>query len=486
MSLSIPSKAIPVPGDAIRTLRPADRTRRRGVAALLAMLYLVMFSALALGFYYSFTLTAQSAYNEKKSHQARAAAESGMEFLRYHLYTLNLDHRTPADELFERVYDSLANRLNGTSNLNGGSIVRDGNVIRIPGNENDFIPLNDDGDKFRLDLYKDGKEIIVKAAGNAAGLTSGRAIRLRYGIYEKPSAIFDYGVVSRSRIEMRGNTSILGTPDPASGSVLSTASIDYPLSMGNTCEISGEVSFTNPNAWVDGGNNSMINGEVGEANWSDNIHHVDEPEFPVIDASDLISYATNVMSDPVATGLVYDNIIIPANTNPTFVAGTELNGVVYIESPNNVTFAGHAKITGVLVGDPTPTSNLSENTIDFQGTVNAYPVQNLPDDDPQFADIREMTGSFILAEGFGVDFGGNADAGDTSVSGAIVASGISFSGTADAVVEGSMINMADTAVSFSGNSKVTIRSSGTKEKPHALYFGSRYVPLPGSYEEVQP
>lgn len=465
---------------------PHRRDRHRGVASLLAMLYLVMFSALALGFYYSFTLTAQSAHNERRAHQARAAAESGMEFLRYHLYHLDLDHSTPADELFDRVYDSLSARLDGTANLNYGNIVRDGGVIRIPANPDDYIHLNNEGDKFRLELFQDGKEILVKAIGSASGFTSGRAIRLRYGIFEKPSAIFDYGVVSRSRIEMIGNTEILGSPDPSAGSVLSTANDAYPLVMGSNCEISGEVSFTNPDAWVDGGNNSVINGEVGEANWSDNIHHVDEPEFPVIDASDLIALATNVITSSKQTSFEFNNIIIPPNTNPTFNAGTQINGVIYIQSPNTVTFAGHATITGVIVGDPDPTGGLDANTIDFLGTVNAYPVENLPESDPEFAQIREMTGSFILAEGFAVEFGGNADAGDTSVTGAIVASSISFSGTADAVIDGSIINMDDTAVSFSGNSSVTIRSSGTREKPYALYFGSRYVPLPGSYEEVQP
>src|SRR5690606_20448738 len=114
------------------------------------------------------------------------------------------------------------------------------------------------------------------------------------------------------------------------------------------------------------------------------------------------------------------------------------------------------------------------------------PVTDLSPLDPRFATIREMAGSFILAEGYGVDFGGNADAGGTDVVGSIVASAISFSGTADAMVDGSVINMAGTAVSIKANSSATIRSSGTRSKPYGLYFGSRYVPLPGSYEEVQP
>ena len=41
-----------------RRLRTANALRRRGIASLLAMLYLIIFSALALGFYAAVTMAA--------------------------------------------------------------------------------------------------------------------------------------------------------------------------------------------------------------------------------------------------------------------------------------------------------------------------------------------------------------------------------------------------------------------------------------------
>ncbi len=139
-------------------------------------------------------------------------------------------------------------------------------------------------------------------------------------------------------------------------------------------------------------------------------------------------------------------------------------------------------MTGVIVVENNDGTNWQSNSIKFLGGATATGPEGLPEDDPQFAELRDMNGAFLLAPGFEVVFGGNSD---TNVSGSVVASSISFSGTGDAMVTGSVMNLeASSSVYFSGNASVTIRSSGTKQQPHGLYFGSRYVPLPGSYEEV--
>ena len=468
------------------------RDRRRGSASMLAMLYLVLFSTLSVGFFAAFTLATQTAYNDRGSRRALAAAESGMEFVRFHLWSLDIAPTTPPEELFDAVADQLASKLNGTANLAGGSITVAGDSILIPGDPNGFIPLNGEGDGFRVDISRAGKELVVSVSGRTAeGVSTanvGRAVRLRYGIFERPSSIFDFGVASKSSIDMIGNTAILGSPDPAAGSVLSTADVRYPLSMGSNCEISGEVSFSNPDAWVDAGANSVINNEVGEPNWRDNVHFIEEPDFPVVDTSDYLPYATTLVSSKSPAGTQFVNVLIPPNTNPTFNAGTEIYGVMYIQGPNHVTFAGHAAIHGIIVTENESEGSWeSSNVIEFRGTVDADGVSSLPENDLRFEGLKDMGGAFILAENFAVDFGGTASVGETAVTGTIVASKVSFSGTSDAVIDGSIINLEpSSSVYFSGNGNVTIKSSGTRSQPHGLYFGSRYVPLPGSYEEVIP
>src|SRR5690606_31174970 len=112
-------------------------------------------------------------------------------------------------------------------------------------------------------------------------------------------------------------------------------------------------------------------------------------------------------------------------------------------------------------------------------------VQNLPKE-TQFAGLHDLDGAMILAEHFAVKFVGNSGSGGTQVAGSIIASAIDFYGSTDCYVDGSVINMDDSAVVFQGNGSVTIRSRGTQDQPHGVFFGSRYEPLPGSYLEVQP
>src|SRR5215467_4039816 len=62
-------------------LRRKLRRNRRGAAAMLAMLFLVIFSTLAVGMYSMTTLNAQSADSLADNDKARAAAETGLRWM---------------------------------------------------------------------------------------------------------------------------------------------------------------------------------------------------------------------------------------------------------------------------------------------------------------------------------------------------------------------------------------------------------------------
>ena len=72
---------------------PAGRTnrasgassRRRGLTSLLAMLFLIVFAALSVGFYAQTNMSVQVSNNERRSKEALAAAEAGLQFIRYQL-----------------------------------------------------------------------------------------------------------------------------------------------------------------------------------------------------------------------------------------------------------------------------------------------------------------------------------------------------------------------------------------------------------------
>src|SRR4051812_17262150 len=68
--------------------------RRRGIAWVLAMLYLVLFSTLAVGFYAATTMSAQMARNDRSGAEAQLAAESGLQFMRYQLGCMDIPTAT--------------------------------------------------------------------------------------------------------------------------------------------------------------------------------------------------------------------------------------------------------------------------------------------------------------------------------------------------------------------------------------------------------
>src|SRR5215217_3531482 len=88
---------------------------RRGITAVLAMLYMTLFATLALGFYASVTTSVAVAQNEQTTQRALMAAESGLAFMKFNLGTLGVPPNTPQDQLFNTVYSLLKSKLEGTA-----------------------------------------------------------------------------------------------------------------------------------------------------------------------------------------------------------------------------------------------------------------------------------------------------------------------------------------------------------------------------------
>ncbi len=455
--------------------RPANPTpSRRGIAAVLAMLYLILFSTLALGFYAATTTSVSVTGNERRAALAQMAAESGMDFIRYQLSHVTIPHGTAPTDLFNVVYAALQSQLDNTGNLN--SISSDGSTISIPADPTAFINIDANGSRFRATIENLGAKLRVKVVGRAADQSVRRAVQMEYGLAEKASAIFDFGVASKGKIATGGSSHIKGATDPKKGSVLSACMSDpTPVVIGGK-EVSGDISIVNPV-----GNVTYAGASVGGTTdpvliAAQHIHKgVPEPEFPTVDTDIFLPYVTNVYTG----GRNLTNCRIPANTNPLFAGGATIRGVVYVETPNRITFRGNSDIQGVIVVQNNPTGDLSSNIINFAGNVSASPVSSLP---ASFGDLRNLTGSFLLAPNFTVSFTGDFG----TVGGSIIASRISMTGNATGTVMGSVINLEDTPMYVNGSAEIIIASTGTSDYPAGVYFSSHYVPLPDTYAEVQP
>lgn len=480
------------------------KTRRRGSTALLAMLFMTLFAALAVGFFGTVTMSVQVSANEQRTNRAQLASDSGMQFMKYHLATLGIPATTPTTELFGQVYDRLGAKLNNFANMPAAArtidLVDGGTTIRIPAGTTNWIKVDDEGSFFRAEARKlaAGEKIEVRVYGRH-GTTgtpgSVKGVKLEYANFPNPAAIFNYGVASESAISMNGNVTIQGTiGNESMGSLLSAhTATTTPLTMTGSPLVSGHVSFVRIDAApVISSQSRIANLSPGDAGFSDVIHRgVPRPEFPTIDTSEFQQYVPaagttgpSVIATANPAGTYFKNIRIKANSNPTFNSNTVIQGVIWIEQPNDVKFNGGVTIQGVIVtptdGANNATTDLTKNVVNFTGGSTFQAVETLPATSDFPASLRQLTGSALLIPGFKATFGGNFN----TIGGSIIASQMSFTGTAGGVVKGSVINLRDSALEMSGTADIVIESQGTGNYPAGVRFGSHYAPLPFTYEEL--
>jgi len=173
------------------------------------------------------------------------------------------------------------------------------------------------------------------------------------------------------------------------------------------------------------------------------------------------------------------NAIVSAGTDPIFSGNVEINGILFIQSPNKVKFAGNLTITGLIVANGDVDSPSPDNELTFAGNVHTYPVSQLPEES-QFDGLRQETGSLILAPGFSASFQGNF----STLDGIIAASGTEFSGNANGTIKGSVINYADTPMVLKGNANLHFDRSADVKFP-AGFESTRVLQYdPFSYSEV--
>ena len=92
---------------------------------------------------------------------------------------------------------------------------------------------------------------------------------------------------------------------------------------------------------------------------------------------------------------------------------------------------------------------------------------------------RSLTGSFLLAPGFGVEFTGNFG----TINGTMAADKFKWTGNAGGVVRGSVISYSDDEFKLTGNSKLRIDRSNTTDTPAGFAVETTFTPLPDSYVE---
>src|SRR4051812_26896413 len=345
------------------------KTQRRGVTAVLAMIFLVLFATLAVGFYASTTQTAVVATNEANSTISLTAAESGMDFIRYQLALIKVPPTTPSDQVFSYVADHLQDALEGSGNLGGKSVAVTSSSVIIPSNPNAYIKMDNNGAEFRATLEKFGTNIRVKTTGRYINAVAGnRAVQMDYQPTEVPTNVFSFAVASPGKVVMqKGSVTSTGGAPTNIASILSAKPAAPAINIsGGT--IGGDLSIVAP------GLASVTGGSVGGTTLlaqiiNQHTHVVQPPEFPYVDTSYFKPLAVNTYG---GSGSTLKNMRIPAGMNPKFTSGATIEGILYVESPNTVEFRGNVNLQGFIIFENKNTSAV--NVIDMKGNFSQTPL----------------------------------------------------------------------------------------------------------------
>ncbi len=450
------------------------RKYRKGIALLLSMIILALLSVWVVSIGSMANTNVQLAENQRKVNHALASAESGQDILRFWLNKFSTSGTVAAPEKFNNLVSFLQNDLTSNITVNYGEY----GLITVPAVILDSTTPETFSAEITVDKPTNAEILQVDVTGTSGAIS--RTISVKYDFGPRANPIFDYGVASRGPLELTGNVDLDGTSVNASV-YIEAAGADTALDLIGKCSIAGDVSIVDPCANVQLSGNSSIGGEKGQDAIDNHVSFgVDPLEFPVPNPGYFEHYTTNTY-DPNNVLTEYENVRIPAESDPSFSGGLTLKGVVFVETPNVLTFTGHVDITGIIIGAGDVNDNSGTNLMTFLGTVSSHPVEDLPEES-QFEDLRNETGTFIMAPGFSVSFGGNFE----TLNGVIAANGVEFFGNAGGTVGGSIINYSNEPMTLTGNSDLFFERSGDDvviagfESEIVLYY------LPEYYCEVIP
>lgn len=453
-------------------------SERKGSILIISLMFLLVFSALAVSTATLSRTNPKIADNQRKADSARACAESGLEVIRFWLNRVSIPGNTAPSQRLDQIAGSLQEELSAYS-ITNIPISYDGSTIDIPS-----VTLNSNiNQTFSAMITQIDNDIIQVDVTGIYGSVI-RTIRVNYCFGTRANTVFDFGVATKGPLSLSGNIDL----DGINISVESNAYIEsedeiLALSITGNSQIAGDVKIVNPIAQVDlQGGQAGIGGETGQDAIDNHVEFgVPPTEFPEPFPSYFESYVNNIIDSNTDTSsdATFENIKILAGTNPTFSGHVTLKGVVFIETPNIVAFTGTADMTAIVVGDGDLTDDSATNQIHFLGDVQSTPVSDLPYDE-QFEGLHDETGTFVIAPGFHVSFGGSF----TTLSGAIAGNGIEFHGNAGGIINGSVINYSNEEMTLSGNNDLYFNRSGIDDVPAGFVPEIILYYDPTSYSEV--
>ena len=449
--------------------------KRKGAVLIIAMIFVVIFSALAVSMATLSGTNIQLASNQHKVDSALGSATSGLEVERHWLDTVIFPSDTPENKYFSTIMNSLQ------SNMDANSITN----ITLKKNTGEILPVTLDsatGQTFsgQMSISNTDPYILeVYSTGGNAPIT--RTIKVDFDIepYEHP--IFNFGLATKGPINYTGNPTTTGVAEAWEADIYieSSGSTDALSIAGNT-NFHGDIMIGNPAANANFGGDILIDGDHNQ-DAIDNHVHIGVPpvDFPEPDTARFIPYATgDTINSSTDLGTYTNNLVncsIAAGTNPVFPKSVIIQGILLIESPNIVTFSQNVALQGIIVGLGDPAADPATDRIDVMGNFASGPYPP----GVEFDAIRQEEGSSIVAPGFAMSFQGNF----STLEGVVAVSGVVFTGNVNAQIKGTIINYSNLPMIIEGNASMTFDRAASTKVPAGFDTLRVLTYKPSSYEE---
>ena len=439
----------------MKAVKKVINLKRSGAALIISMIFVIIFSALAVAMASLSSKNVQLSSNEHKSNSALSTAQSGLEILRYYLSKITVSGMVAPEDRLQTVATELQNQFYASGSTYMYAYYDSSNsTLSIP-----YVMLDSRLSKnFNAVLNQlDSNTVQLDLTGNCGQLS--RVIRVIFNYESKGFDVFDYGVATKGPLSMEGDSEFDGTNVAIESSVYieGDVSIGDAFSITNRASVAGDITIANPYATYTVGSLASVGGAVGEEAEEHVFVGNDYVDFPTPDPTHFQQYATGMVIDENSdwnNQSTLNNVTIKAGTNPTFSGNVTINGVLFIETPNVVNFSGQSTVNGVIVGDGQLGDDTSNSNITFAGQVVCNDASGLTG--AEFDGIRQETGTFIMAPGFSLDFSGETN----TINGVIAGSGISFSGQAGGTINGSIINYSDEPMTLNGESTLMFNRTG--------------------------
>jgi len=427
------------------------------------MVFLVVFTSFAVVMASMSVANVQIAENHQEANRARAAAESGLEIMRYWLSQVQFSPATDPDQRIEAIATSLQTILSDSSITN----------IKISSTDSQMTVASAYLDSEQQSWFEatllegDGETLPLYVYGYHAGDELNDPIQRTVHVDNEiisggRSPIFDYGIASRGPLEFPGNVMIRSSGDASDADIYIEGLDDWQpdLNVSGNAQLDGDISIgiANGSVYFDGALD--IDGDQDQDAIDNHVHvGAGQVEFPIPDIEHFRQYATGqVIDDSTDTDdeMTLTNAVIEAGANPTFGNAVTVEGVLFIERPNRVTFNNDVTVHGLIVADGDVESP-GDNGLTFLGN---YYSEALPDDS-DFDNMRSEQGSSLLAPGFGFHMNGSMH----SLEGVMAVSGLFIDGNIEEgiVMKGSIINYDDAITEVNCNLEIHFDRSDAPE-----------------------